>query len=496
MECREVALFSPFSLPLPSENPKNGERENGNNTTHVVLLPFLAFGHLIPFQQLAIALAKSGVRVSYVSTPRNIERLPKPSQNLSPLINFVSLPFPILDSHLLPDGAEATADIRSGGFEYLMKALDLLKQPFERFVSEQKPNWVIIDFMTHWGADVAKNCGVPVMVFSILSAAADVFTGPPEFLDGEGQKRVRSTLESLTSPPPWVTFPSEVAYRRFEANGALFGFYGTDASGRSPAERIARSIEASGAMVIRSCRELEGEYLTLFAKLIGKPVIPVGLLLPEKREKREITDRSWGEIFDWLDGKRPKSVVFVGFGSECKLPKEQIYEIAYGLKASDLPFLWALGKPSWAIDDSDALPPGFSLRTSNKHRVCIGWSPQMEILSHPSIGCSLFHGGWGTTVESLQFGHALVVLPLIADQGLNARLLVEKGLAIEVERGEDGSFTRDDIAESLRRAMISEEGEGMRARLREVAVTVGDRKLHDHYVDEFVKFLKNGVGKQ
>ncbi|XP_057497583.1 putative UDP-rhamnose:rhamnosyltransferase 1 [Actinidia eriantha] len=472
------------------------ERENGSNTTHVVLLPFLAFGHMMPFHQLAIALAKSGVRVSYVSTPRNIERLPKPSHNLSPLINFVSLPFPILDSHPLPDGAEATVDIPSEEFEFFMTAFDLLKQPFERFVSEQKPNWVIIDFMPHWGTDVAQNCGVPVMVFSALSAAANVFTGPPKFLAGEGQKRVRSTLESLTSPPPWVPFPSEVAYRQFEATGALFGLYGTNSSGRSPSERIARSIEASEAMAIRSCPELEGEYLRLFSELIGKPVIPVGLLPPEKMERREIADKLWSEIFDWLDGNPPKSVVFVGFGSECKLTKEQIYEIAYGLEASDVPFLWALRKPSWAIDNSDALPPGFSQLTSNKHKVCFGWAPQIELLSHPSIGGSLFHAGWGSAIETLQFGHALVVLPLIADQALNARFLVEKGLAIEVERGEDGSFTRDDIAKPLRQAMVSEESKGMRARLREAGAVAGDRKLHDHYIDEFVEFLKNGRQQQ
>ena len=91
----------------------------------------------------------------------------------------------------------------------------------------------------------------------------------------------------------------------------------------------------------------------------------------------------------------------------------------------------------------------------------------MEILSHPSVGGSLFHAGWGSVIETLQFGHVLVVLPLFGDQTLNARLLVEKGLATEVERGEDGSFRRDDIAESLRQAMVSEKGEGMRARLRE-----------------------------
>ena len=72
----------------------------------------------------------------------------------------------------------------------------------------------------------------------------------------------------------------------------------------------------------------------------------------------------------------------------------------------------------------------------------MGWIPQ-EILTHSSIGGSLFHSGWGSAIETLQFENNLVVLPFIADQLLNARLLVEKDLAIEVKRNEDGTFTRN-----------------------------------------------------
>ncbi|GFS29028.1 hypothetical protein Acr_00g0005050 [Actinidia rufa] len=458
--------------------------------------PFLAFGHLIPFQQLAIALAKSGIRVSYVSTPRNIERLSKPPRNLSHLINFVSLPFPIVESHPLPDGAEATVDIAVNEFKFFIKAFDLLKQPFQRFVSEQKPNWLVMDFMAHWGTDVAQNCGIPVMAFLVFSAATSVFFGPQEFLAPDGQKRSRFTPESLKSSPPWVPFPSEVACRSFEADIIYFALYENNDSGITINERFAKMVKGGPAIAIRTCHELEGEYLRLLAELIGKPVIPVGFLpRGENLDRREITDNSWGEMFDWLDEKDPKSVVYVAFGSESKPTKEQIYEIAYGLEESHLPFIWALRKPSWAIDDSDALPPGFS-QSSNKHKVCIGrWAPQMKILSHPSIGGSLFHAGWGSVIETLQFGHTLVVLPFSGDHGFNARLVVEKGLAMEVDRGEDGSFKRDDIAKSLRQSMVSEEGEEMRARSRAAAVFAGDRKLQDHYVEEFVEFLKNGVGK-
>ncbi|XP_057980453.1 putative UDP-rhamnose:rhamnosyltransferase 1 [Malania oleifera] len=460
---------------------------------HVVMLPWSAFGHMIPFHQLAIALAEAGVHVSFVSTPRNIQRFPKLPPHLSSLISFVQFPLPTLgDEHQLPEGAEATVDIPAEKIQYLKVAYDLLQHPFRQFVAESLPDWIIIEFSAYWAAEIAREHQIPIIHFSVFSAATRTFGGTPEYLVGEGQRRLRPSPESLTSPPEWVTFPSPVAFHNYEAIGFHASFFGQNASGITDAERVAKTLSACQALAIRSCNEYEGEYLDLLQKTVQKPVIPVGLLPPEIKD----TEGDWSEISKWLNEQEPRSVVFVGFGSECKLSKDQVYEIAYGLELSDLPFLWALRKPSWAATDLDPLPPGFSHRTSKKGTVLMAWAPQLQILAHTSIGGSLFHGGWGSIVETLQFGHCLVVLPFILDQGLNARLLVNKGLAVEVERQKDGSFTREDIASSLRLAMASPEGEPLRVRAREAAAVFGNHKLHrDHYINCFVQHLQSGARK-
>lgn len=484
---------------------------------HVVMLPWSAFGHLMPFFQLSIALAKSGVKVSFISTPKNIQRLPKPApeSEVAALINFVEFPLPApaaLDNKLLlPEGAEATVDVPSENIQYLKIAYDLLQHPFKQFVAQQSVDWIIVDVISHWAGKIAQEYQVPLLLFSAYSAAAFQFIANPECLVGDGQKRLRPSAESLTSVPEWVDFPSSVALRTFDAIGMHAGFYGMNASGITDAHRIAEILHSCQAMAIRDCPEFEGEYLNLLEKLIGKPVIPVGLLPPEPGSAKgrdhqfsnntTTTSESYGsasgrEIFQWLDEQKPRSVVFVGFGSECKLSKDQVYEIAYGLELSGLPFLWALRKPEWATDDVDALPLGFADTIRGKGIVSIGWAPQLEILGHPSIGTSLFHGGWGSVIETLLFGHSLVVLPLILDQPLNARLLVDKDLAVQVERKDDGSFTRDGIAKALRLATGSEEGEKLRVRAREAACTFNDKKLHDDYSVRFVEYLKiNGVTK-
>ena len=464
---------------------------------HVVMVPWLAFGHMIPFLQLSIALAKAGVRVSFVSTLRNIGRLPKLPPDLEPLISFVELPLPAVDGGLLPEDAEATVDVPTEKIQYLKLAYDLLQHPFKKFVADQSPDWIISDTMAHWVVETAEEHRIPSMAFILFSSAAAVFVGPNECLIGDGRRRLRPSPESLTSSPEWVSFPSSVAFRGYEARTCYAGFFGENVSGITDAHRVAKVCHACKAVAVRSCIEFEGEYLNIHEKIMGKPVIPVGFLPPETQGGRETTEGSWSEIFKWLDEQKPKSVVFVGFGSECKLTKDQVHEIAYGLELSELPFLWALRKPNWTMEDIDALPSCFSDRTSGKGIVWMGWAPQMEILAHPSIGGSLFHSGWGSVIETLQFGHCLVLLPFIVDQGLNARLLVEKGLAVEIERSEDGSFSREDIAKSLRAAMVSEEGEKLRARAREAAAIFIDKRLQqEHYIGGLVKYLKAEVSEK
>ncbi|XP_028769246.1 UDP-glycosyltransferase 91C1-like [Neltuma alba] len=459
---------------------------------HIVMLPWSAFGHLLPFFQLSVALAKFGVRVSFVSTPKNIERLPNVPSSLASLIALVKLPLPKLPNGDLPDGAEATVDVPFEKVPQLKMAYDLLQRPFQKFVADQSPDWILIDFMAHWVLGFAQESQIPVMYFSIFSSATNVFLGPPEYLTGEGRTSVRPSMESLMSPPPWVNFTSPLALKKHEAIPLFNNFFVSNGTAVSDAERHAKILQNCQAMSVRTCRELEGPYLDLLIELVGKPVIPTGSLPAEKHERAELSGQSPKHIFEWLDEQKPKSVVFVGFGSECKLSKEQIQEIAYGLELSDVPFLWALRRPEWADDEAEVLPVGFGSRTRGRGLVNMGWAPQMEILSHESIGGSLFHTGWGSVNENLGFGHSLVALPMIIEQGLNARLLVDRGLAVEVDRAEDGSFSRDDIAKALRMAMVSEEGEPLRLRARQIAAVFGDIKFQqEHYIGQLVEFMKS-----
>ncbi|MCH80229.1 abscisate beta-glucosyltransferase-like [Trifolium medium] len=108
---------------------------------------------------------------------------------------------------------------------------------------------------------------------------------------------------------------------------------------------------------------------------------------------------------NWLNSKKPNSVLYISFGSIARLHMKQIKEIAYGLEASDQSFIWVVGKiinsskqetcsENWVLD-------GFEQRMKeiDKGLILRGWVPQLLILEHDAVGGFLTHCGWNSTLE-------------------------------------------------------------------------------------------------
>ncbi|KAI3914785.1 hypothetical protein MKW98_002021 [Papaver atlanticum] len=459
----------------------------GNHEHHVVMFPWLAFGHMLPFCELSKKLAATKcVKISFVSTPRNIARLPKLPPNLSPHFDLVEMNLPSTDG--LPSGAEATIDLKQQQqVQYLKKAYDELQGPVERLLDQIKPDFIVCDFAPSWIPGIAAKFKVPSAFFSVFPASFLTYVGPPSEL----RSGYRSKPEDYAVAPNWIHFPSTVAYRLFQATSYSKNIGLADISGKSTAERMAKIVEGCDFVMVRGCREFACD-MNVLTDIYQKPVLPIGLLPPQSSvgASSSISNETTSDMFVWLDKQVPQTVVFVGFGSECKMAIDRVHELAYGIELSSLPFLWILRKPE-EIDMSDLLPPGFEDRTSNRGLVCIGWAPQVEILAHAAIGGCLFHSGWGTIIESLNYGHNQILLPMIADQGLNAKLLVEKGIGFEVERNEDGSFTRDAVAEAMRLVMVDPEGEHLRVKATQMRSIFSNQALHDGYINKFIDFLND-----
>ncbi|KAJ3677919.1 hypothetical protein LUZ60_001722 [Juncus effusus] len=446
---------------------------------HIAMMPWLAMGHLIPFMELSKRIAQQGHTISFISTPKNFSRLPKIPPNLSHLIHPIQFPLPSIEK--LPQKAEASIDLSSDDLRpYLRKAYDSLKPQVSDFLHVARPDWIIIDYAPYWVPELASEYGIPCAFLSLFTCAVMAFYGPPSVL--MDMKEFRSRPEDFTKVPDWIPFNTSIFYRGYEAR-ELFSPGGImpDDLGVSENYRFARVIEDCQVVAIRSSTDLEVNWLNLLEDLYKKPVIPIGFFTPLPDKK--LSTRNY--IIEWLDRQKQGEVVYVAFGSEAKLNSSQINEIALGLEMSQLPFIWALRDPN-------GLPQDFEARIKTQGLICKEWVPQVNILSHSSIGGFLTHGGWNSIIEGLSLEVKLILLPLIFDQGLNARDMVERGVSIEIERDEsNGSFAGRDIAKNLRLIMREKEGETFGNKVKEYKKIFGDEETNEKSLRLFLKHLSD-----
>ncbi|CAL5365387.1 unnamed protein product [Camellia sinensis] len=141
------------------------------------------------------------------------------------------------------------------------------------------------------------------------------------------------------------------------------------------------------------------------------------------------------------------STLFVSFGSEYFMSKEEIEEIAHGLELSMVNFIWVVRFPNGEkVELEEALPKGFVDRLGERGLVVDGWAPQARILTHSSTGGFVSHCGWNSVLEGLKFGVPIVAMPMQFEQPLTAKLVEEVGVAVEVNRDINGRLNRDEIA--------------------------------------------------
>ncbi|XP_031114750.1 UDP-glycosyltransferase 91A1-like [Ipomoea triloba] len=460
-----------------------------STTLHIVMLPWLAFGHIIPYLELAKLLAERGNKISFVSTPRNIQRLPKLHPNLVPNIDLIGLPLPQVEN--LPEDAESTLDLPYDKVRYLKIAFDELQDSMLTFLQTLSPDWVIHDFASFRLVPIMEKLSIPSVYFSIFSASTiNILIGPPSpIIDGQDY---RVEAKHVTSKPKWVPFETAIMPRYFEIERMFHDLY-IDGGNVSDVYRVAVTVKGASAVFVRSCYELEPEWLQLVEDVFGKPTIPVGLLPTTAYDDEEEDDKkaAWLEIKEWLDKQEKGSVVYIAFGSETKPNQEEAVEIALGLELSKLPFFWVYRKQRGLADEEvTKLPEGFEERTRGRGVICTSWAPQLNILSHDSVGGFLTHSGWSSVVEALKFEKKLILLPFLADQGIIARQLVERELGYEIARDDyDGSFSKDLVAESLRIVMVEEHGKVFAEKLEKMKEKLFEKEKQDNYVNKLLDYL-------
>lgn len=166
---------------------------------------------------------------------------------------------------------------------------------------------------------------------------------------------------------------------------------------------------------------------------------------------------------EWLHAHPDGSVVYASFGSVTKVTRHQMGEVAAGLRQCGRPYLLVVRRDGLQDDDDESssslhVPLGSE---SCQQGMVVGWCDQLEVLSHPAVGCFVSHCGWNSTIEAMASGGVPIVgVPDSFDQPTNAYLVEEEwGVGIRTGRNSDGVLSGTELARCIELVM----GDGARA---------------------------------
>ncbi|VFQ71883.1 unnamed protein product [Cuscuta campestris] len=420
-------------------------------------------GHITPFFELAKKLSQKGFHVYLLSTPINLTFI----HNTHSSIHLVELHLP--ESPDLPPHRHTTNGLPPHLNLTLQNALKSSEPAFSDVMATLRPHLLIYDVLNPWAARVAESHDVPaVRLFTIGAATCSYYT---HSLSRENEEYPFPELRLSTYDRDRV----QKMLERWRS-----GLKYTDIT------------EDRNVCVITASREMEGKYIDSLSHLLGgRKVMPLGLLV---RQEEDDCDQ-FHVIMEWLGKKEEKSTVYVSFGSECFLSDEEIQEMAYGLEESRVNFIWVVRFPKGEERNLEmALPKGFLDMVGDRGRVVEGWAPQARILSHPSVGGFVSHCGWNSIMESVVRGVPIVAMPMQFDQPMNAKMVVEIGVGVEVVRDDcTGRFSRKDVAKALARVIVEEVGETVRRNAEVMGKNVRAKSLKE--MDEVVALLAHICGQ-
>uniref|UniRef100_A0A1D1YSL6 Glycosyltransferase n=1 Tax=Anthurium amnicola TaxID=1678845 RepID=A0A1D1YSL6_9ARAE len=451
---------------------------------HFLLVTFPAQGHINPALQLAKRLTRTGALVTFataISAHRRMFSSSSPAidnrddeHQQAPLLSFS----PYSDGYdggFNPDKddtAHYMSQIKIVGFETLTGvALSLADQG-------RPVTCIVYTLLLPWVADVARELGVPSVLFwiqpaTVFSAYYHYFHGFADLISSHN-KEPWFTVELPGMPPlrirdlPSFLLSSDTSEYYF----ALLCFeemYQT--LDREVEENKKGSLQRKIKVLMNTFDELEHEQL---AAVDTMELIPIGPLLPSAyTDEKDKMDTAFGGdllepdvregYMEWLDAKPEGSVVYVSFGSMSVLPARQREEISRALFESGRPYLWVVRGNREGVEEG-------------AEGKLVEWCSQLEVLSHRAVGCFVTHCGWNSTVESLACGVPTVGFPQWTDQPTNAQLAEASwGVGVRAEVDVNGLA---DSAE-LRRCLDLVMGEGERGTaIRRKAATWREQALN------------------
>ncbi|KAK7318999.1 hypothetical protein RJT34_03708 [Clitoria ternatea] len=467
---------------------------------HFILVLFPAQGHINPAFQLAKRLIISfGARVTISTTLRMHRRLTnKPSL---PSLSF--LPF--------SDGFDDTAatanqsslyasELKRRGSQFLTNLILSHAQEGHPFTC------LLYTPLLPWAAEVARGFHLPTAILwtqpaTVLDILYHYFHGYRDYINDKTKEDPSCSIELPGLPRVLMLTPRDLPSFLLNSNPSL------DPLIVSMFEEQFNDldVETKPRILVNTFEALETQALRAVDKF---SMIPIGPLIPSAfLDGKDPSDTSFGGdmlhfsngYVEWLDSMAEMSVVYVSFGSFCVLSKIQMEELARALLDSGRPFLWVIREKEKKVGETEEEEEELRCREELEQRgKIVKWCSQVEVLSHPSLGCFVTHCGWNSTLESLVSGIPMVAFPQWTDQKTNAKLVEDvwkTGVRVDHHVNEEGIVEGEEIKRCLEVVMGSgEKGEELRMNAKKWKDLVKETVKEGGSLEKNMKTFLDSVG--
>lgn len=462
---------------------------------HVLLITYPAQGHINPSLQFAKRLLRMGIQVTFATSVFALRRMTKSSGSTPKGLSFATFSDGY-DDGFQPKGVDPTEYMSS----LAKQGSNTLRNVINTSADQGCPvTCLVYTLLLPWAATVARECHIPSALLWIQPATVmDIyyyyFHGYENDVKNNGNDPTWSFqfpgLPSMKARDlPSFMLPSSDSFYSF----ALPTF-------KKQLETLDE--EERPKVLVNTFDALEPQALKAIESY---NLIAIGPLTPSTfLDGKDPSETSFsGDLFqkpkdckEWLNSRPAGSVVYVSFGSLLTLPKQQMEEIARGLLKSGRPFLWVIRAKEGGGEEKEEDRLNCMEELEEKGMI-VPWCSQIEVLTHPSLGCFVTHCGWNSTLESLVCGVPAVAFPHWTDQGTNAKLIEDVWeTGVRVVPNEDGTVEGDEIKRCIEAVMDDgEKGIELRRNAKKWKELAREAMQEDGSSDKNLKAFVEDAGK-
>lgn len=235
------------------------QARRSNDKITILMLPWLAHGHISPYLELAKRLAHQNLHVYFCSTPANLVSVKPKFLSSHPKnsvyttnIEFIEICLPELPD--LPSHLHTTNGLPPHLMPTLKKAFDMSASPnFLGLLEKLGPDLVIYDFIQPWAPLLASKKNIPAVEFLSISASMMSFCFHLARNSLSGEK-----------------FPFPAIYLRDYEVGNFVKLLESRANDTKDQERIEQSSDRSFRVVLlRTFPEIEAKYINYLPFLMA-----------------------------------------------------------------------------------------------------------------------------------------------------------------------------------------------------------------------------------